>query len=81
MPSDIDNLLDSDHPTILAGDMNAKHPFWNSRRTNAAGLTLLNHMEENNYFIVAPDTQTHNPDQRHHQPDILDIAILKDNHL
>jgi len=81
MPLDIDNLLDFDHPTILAGDMNAKHPFWNSRRTNATGLTLLNHMEENNYFIFTPDTPTHNPDQRYHQPDVLDIAILKDNHL
>ncbi|CAI6348942.1 unnamed protein product [Macrosiphum euphorbiae] len=58
MPSDVDNLLDTDLPTILAGDMNAKHPFWNSRRTNAAGLILINHMEENDYLIVAPDTPT-----------------------
>lgn len=27
MPSDVDNLLDTDLPTILAGDWNAKHPF------------------------------------------------------
>jgi len=81
MPSDVDNLLDTDLPTILAGDWNAKHPLWNSQRTNAAGLTLLNHMEENDYLIVAPDTPTHHPDQRHHQPDVLDIVILKNNHL
>jgi len=60
--------------------MNAKHPVWNSQRTNTAGLILLYHMEENNYLVIAPDTPTH-PEQRHHQPDVLDIAILKNINL
>ncbi|KAL5233363.1 hypothetical protein ACI65C_000773 [Semiaphis heraclei] len=80
---DIENLLDTGLPTILAGDKTilAKHPVWNSQRTNTADLVLLNHMEENNYLVVAPDTLTHHPDQRHHQPDVLDIAILKNINL
>ncbi|KAL5237496.1 hypothetical protein ACI65C_004906 [Semiaphis heraclei] len=81
LTQDIQNLLDTGLPTILAGDLNAKHPVWNSQRTNTADLVLLNHMEENNYLVVAPDTPTHHPDQRHHQPDVLDIAILKNINL
>ncbi|KAF0707143.1 Uncharacterized protein FWK35_00035132, partial [Aphis craccivora] len=76
--SDIDSLLDTDLPTILAGDLNAKHPFWNSRRTNSAGLLLQDHMVNNNYIIVAPDTPTHYPDQHNHQPD--DLATKNSNY-
>ncbi|KAL4107501.1 hypothetical protein QTP88_017838 [Uroleucon formosanum] len=38
-------------------------------------------MDGNNYLIVAPDTPNHGPDQRHHQPDVLDFEILKNNNL
>jgi hypothetical protein len=38
-------------------------------------------MINNNYTIVPPDTPTHYPDQHNHQPDVLDIAILKNINL
>lgn len=79
--ADLDNLLDSDANTILAGDFNAKCPIWHSSCTNRAGNTLLNHMELNNYTIVAPDTPTFFPDIHQHNPDVLDIALLKTQNL
>ncbi|GJQ75208.1 hypothetical protein Trydic_g9810 [Trypoxylus dichotomus] len=34
------SISDLRHPVILAGDLNAKHPSWNSRGTNASGICL-----------------------------------------
>jgi hypothetical protein len=36
--ADIMELLSSRHKSILAGDLNAKHPFWNSIVSNPSGV-------------------------------------------
>lgn len=74
---DLDNLLNSDSPTILAGDLNAKHLAWHRHCPNSAGNILLKHMENNNYNVTALEFPTHYPDQRNHRSDVLDVAVLK----
>lgn len=77
LTSDIDKLMDANFNIILADDLNAKNPAWHSYSTNPAGRTILNHMEQHDYFIIAPDTPTHYPDIHNHQPDIMDICFFK----
>ncbi|GJQ71967.1 hypothetical protein Trydic_g3075 [Trypoxylus dichotomus] len=38
--ADIDAVSNSDHPTILAGDLNSEHPQWNSKTLNRKGNQL-----------------------------------------
>lgn len=62
---------------IIAVDLNSKHPLWNSRKINSAGTILNNHLQQNNYSILAPDTPTHFPSSNKYRPDVLDIAIIQ----
>ena len=76
--SDINSILNSPLSTIIAGDLNAKHTLWNSRTTNSAGNSLeLYITSRNDTIITAPTTPTHYPDNPNHNPDVLDIAIMK----
>lgn len=50
---------------------------WNSLTTNSAKWTLLNHMEQHDNNIVAPDTPTHYPDIHHHNFNVLNITLLQ----
>lgn len=75
--SDIEKLLDPSIPTILAGDMNAKHTFWHSHSLNGAGRMLFSHMSQSDYTIIAPTSPTHYPDQQRQRPDVLDIVLMK----
>jgi hypothetical protein len=61
---------------IIAGDLNSKHPLWNSRRTNAVGLIFYNYLLQNDYSILAPNNPTHFPSSKKYRPDVLDIAIV-----
>lgn len=76
-PSDLDLLINSADNFIIAGDLNSKHPLWNSRKTNCAGTVLYNHLQQTNYSIIAPDTPTHFPNSNKYRPDVLDIAIVR----
>lgn len=38
---DIIELLSFEHKTISAGDLNAKHPFWNIVLSNPSGKKLM----------------------------------------
>jgi hypothetical protein len=38
----ITELLSFRHKSLLAGDLNAKHPFWNNVVSNNSGEKLLN---------------------------------------
>jgi len=42
---DIDALINGNHWFVGAGDLNAKHPFWHSQCSNAAGNILYNHVK------------------------------------
>lgn len=78
--NDLDILTSSADWMVAAGDLNAKHPLWNSHTINQAGISLYQHASSNDYSILAPDSPTHFPTNPHHRPDVLDIALLKTNH-
>jgi hypothetical protein len=44
---------------ILAGDLNAEHPFWNSAVSNPSGEKLLQMLDINELEITAPQCPTH----------------------
>jgi hypothetical protein len=71
--ADITELLSFRTKSILAGDLNAKNPVWNSRASNPSGLMLLDLFINSNFDISAPQRPTHFiPDGR---GDVLDIAV------
>jgi hypothetical protein len=55
--ADITKLLTIKHKTVLAGDLNAKNPFWNSATSNLSGEKLLDLFDNNDFEISA--TQSH----------------------
>jgi endonuclease/exonuclease/phosphatase (EEP) superfamily protein YafD len=58
--------------SILAGDLNAKHPVWSSKVSNTSGLKLLQLFVSSNSEISAPQCSTHaTPDGR---GDVIDIV-------
>jgi hypothetical protein len=52
-------FLDFKRKTILAGDLNAKHPFWNSSLSNFSDVELLELFHKNEFEISAPQCPTH----------------------
>lgn len=74
--ADLDLLFHDPIPTILAGDLNSKHPAWNSRITNASGRLLFRHASRADYLVMGPDTPTYYSDSGH-RPDVLDITIAQ----
>ena len=52
-------LLAIRNKTILAGDLNAKNPFWNSAISNPSGEKLLDLFGINEFEISAPQSPTH----------------------
>jgi hypothetical protein len=62
---------------VLAGDLNAKHPFWYSAVSNVPGEEVLNLIGMNEFEISAPQCPTH------YSPagncDLLDILIHWNN--
>jgi hypothetical protein len=57
--ADIIELLSFRCKAILAGDPNAKHPFWNSAVSNPSGEKLLKLFDVNEFEISAPEYPTH----------------------
>ncbi|XP_072389382.1 uncharacterized protein [Diabrotica undecimpunctata] len=71
---DLDLILDSDEPTIIIGDLNARSPNWFDRRTNVNGRRLCAYLENKNNTIVTGPTD---PTCFHGElPSHIDIAIL-----
>jgi hypothetical protein len=74
--ADITELLKLRTNSILAGDLNATHPAWNSKDSSPSGLKLLNLFVNCNLEISAPQHATHFvPNGR---GDVLDIAGHED---
>jgi hypothetical protein len=73
---DITEFLNLRTKSILAGDLNAKHPIWNSKVSNPSGFKLLNLLVNCNFETSAPQNPTHFvPNGR---GDVLDIVVHKD---
>lgn len=80
--SDINKIQDSPLNTIIAGDLNAKNPIWNSKTTNPAGMELERFLDTRlDTTVAVTDTPTRYPDNPNHYPDILDIALMKTGNL
>jgi hypothetical protein len=56
---DITELLNLRSKSILAGDLNAKHPAWNSKVSYPSCLKLLDLFVNCNFEISAPQHPTH----------------------
>jgi hypothetical protein len=56
--TDIAELLGFRNKSILAGDLNAKHPVWNSTLSNPSGLKLLELFVSPNCEISTPQCST-----------------------
>ena len=55
-------LSSTNLPTIVTGDLNAKHPSWNSRIANAYGKSLYRFVSDNPALqVIGPDDPTHFP--------------------
>ncbi|CAH2097930.1 unnamed protein product [Euphydryas editha] len=78
--SDVRSLLAMSNSVILAGDLNAKHPHWNSRVSNRHGvqLDLMTSLPSLGFDVIAPATPTRFEVRMTNDiSDVLDIAILK----
>jgi hypothetical protein len=51
--ADITEFLNFRHKLLLAGDLNAEHPFWNSVFSNPSGTKLLDLQHINGFEISA----------------------------
>jgi hypothetical protein len=71
--ADIAELLSLGHKCILAGDLNAKHPSWNSTISIPSGEKLLQFFHASDFEISAPQYPTH------YSPvgNVLDIVVHK----
>jgi endonuclease/exonuclease/phosphatase (EEP) superfamily protein YafD len=79
---DLETALQLGPRVLLAGDLNAKHPAWQSAASrgshrNRAGKTLYEHQLTHKYQIIAPAEPTRT-DPRTGNTSTLDIAINKD---
>lgn len=78
MASDLNKIFDNEqNPTILAGDLNSKHPAWYSRVSNPNGRKLFDIMNRKQWVVYAPDSPTYFPSQRDRFPDVLDILLCQ----
>jgi hypothetical protein len=59
----------------LAGDLNAKHPSWNSTVSNPSGEKLLQLFDASDFEITAPQCLTHYPLVGN--GDVLDTVVHK----
>ena len=75
--SRIRHFFDTATPTILAGDLNAKHIAWGCRVTNPKGHSLFKNAQKHNFTIEAPSQPTHFPGNPNYLPDILDIFVTR----
>ncbi|GLV46073.1 hypothetical protein CBL_05159 [Carabus blaptoides fortunei] len=67
LDADLESLLVTGQPTIIAGDLNVKDPSWNSRVTNRSGIKLRDFADTHNIAVYGPIEPTAG-----HRPDVLD---------
>ncbi|GJQ79525.1 hypothetical protein Trydic_g16372 [Trypoxylus dichotomus] len=76
LEDDLSEIFDTRGAVTLAGDLNAKHPSWNSRRTNASDICLRRFADDLHLLVDATAEPTIFP--HNGQPDVLDIMVMKD---
>ncbi|CAH2094956.1 unnamed protein product [Euphydryas editha] len=74
-PEDLQCIFVQQRPTIMVGDLNAKHPTWGSNTMTPVGRKLYEDAELNGYVVVGPSSPTHIPSDPRCRPDVLDIVV------
>lgn len=78
---DLNSIFGLSDSVILAGDLNAKHPAWNSSTTNPRGKVVFDLCSTLSFDVIAPMHPTHYPFDPTQRPDVLDIALLRNVNL
>ncbi|KAL1116304.1 hypothetical protein AAG570_005799 [Ranatra chinensis] len=74
------DILSEPQVTVVAGDFNAKHTFWNCSGKNTAGTTLYKFIEANRHVHLSVPTEfTHFPDNGN-SPSTLDLVLTNRGH-
>lgn len=68
-------IFEGGDQVLVGGDLNAKHPSWNSRRTNTKGKIIDKFIKDHHLKAVGPVVPTHI--SKNGANDILDIFIAK----
>jgi hypothetical protein len=71
--ADVTELLSFRRKSIMAGDLNAKHTFWNSAVSNPSGEKQMASFDLSEFEISAPQCPTHYSPARN--GDVLDIVV------
>lgn len=74
---DFEKLIPQTGATVIAGDLNSKHPDWHSRAQNTNGKSLRNALLRLGAKAWGPENPTHYPANLKQRPDVLDIVISK----
>lgn len=72
--NDLDKLLPKGKRTIILGDLNAKHPYWNCKQSNKSGKVLCKYIMTNTPTLTFTETPILYPRSRG-SPTYVDIAI------
>jgi hypothetical protein len=59
MDTDINEILSLKDKTILAGDLNAKYPVWNSQISNRSSMSLINLQDNSDFQMLASQYPIH----------------------
>ncbi|CAB3222377.1 unnamed protein product [Arctia plantaginis] len=64
-------------PTIVAGDLNAKHQAWHNTTSNTTGKQLVHDASTYGYEIAGPREPTRLDPVRPHRDSVLDIVVYR----
>lgn len=74
---DMIKLFNTNEATLVIGDLNSKNQIWGCRASNPSGTKLNDITSRLALLVMAPNDYTHYPYRPDHQPDILDIVVMK----
>lgn len=75
--NDIKTLIPDHGKTILAGDLNCKHTYWNSTHCDAEGENLLEIALDEDILIHGPIEHTYHSDNDTFRSNVLDICLTR----
>jgi hypothetical protein len=76
--SDLTKFLSGGFPVLMTGDLDAKHPDWNSRMTIARSSLLSDYAKRNSCLIDGTDFPTTVPYKPNVTLDVLHIVVVRD---
>jgi len=75
---ELQRLLSLRAPTLLIGDLNARHTAWLCPATSHRGRALLRLIQQENLSPHHPDEPTFYPAVSNDRPSVLDVAVGRD---